>query len=104
MSRPVDEILVELLEAMGNPLTESLDRKFEIAVFDGLKGTEGLGEYFRLTMGEDIKRYFSAGTDKERDQIKGAFLRTASFRTKLVQAEKAPIVKERLSGGRKSTT
>ena len=63
MSRPFDEILHELVEAMDNPVTASVDKKQEVEIAESLSSVEGLPEFLKNTMGADMRRYFAASPE-----------------------------------------
>jgi len=86
--RTIDEILAELIDALDNPVRETIDKKLEEAVFDDLRKIDSFQEYLQVTLGLDMKRYFSASTDAEREQIKGAFGRTAYLSGKIAGVKK----------------
>ena len=101
--RTIDEILVELAEAMDISIKNdiNIDQKVELKIFTAVRSIEGYTEYLRTTLERDMKRYFSASTDRERDQIKGAFSRTAYLYGKLVKTSEVKETKEFFKGGRK---
>lgn len=99
--RTIDEILVELSYALDNPIRETIDKKLENEVFNDLKNVSGLQEYLLQTLGSDMKRYFSASTDIERSQVRGAFSRTAYLSGKITAAEKMEVYKEDTKNKRK---
>lgn len=84
--RTVDEILLELVDAMDVDMSIGMDKKFETEVFSTLKGSKGFTEYLLETMNQDLKRFFSASSE-EQSGIRGAFSRTAYLRGKLINAE-----------------
>ena len=99
--RTIDDILIELAEAMESPIKENKDKKFELAIIKDLKDVENIQEYLFMLMGLDMKRYFGAANDAERDRLKGAFSRTAYLSGLISAASKAKVTKEDLSGKRK---
>ncbi len=74
------ETVEEMLQDLGNIEDNALSQEQEILVFKGLSQVEGLQEFLRDTMVKDLRRYFIAQNDKEREMIRGAFLRTEYFR------------------------
>lgn len=76
MSRPFDEILAELVAAMDNPVAASVSKEQEQEIGKALSEVEGLHSFLKETMGADMRRYFSAAPEEQK-QIKGAFARTA---------------------------
>lgn len=83
--RTLDEILIELVGKLENPQESEIEKKFETEVFGSLQGNDYVTQYLRETLNCDIKRYFSASTDIERSQIKGAFSRTAYLLGKIMK-------------------
>ena len=53
-------------------------------IYQGLAGVDGLLDYLKDTMIQDIKRYFAATTDHDRDLIRGAFSRTSYMRARIL--------------------
>ena len=94
--RTLDEILVELVGKLENPQESTIDKKFETEVFGSLKGNEHITQYLRETLSCDVKRYFSASTDDERSQIRGAFSRTAYLLGKITKHNTEDKKKENL--------
>ena len=78
------ELAAQLAEKLGD--IDSLDITTEGAqqIFDQLAGVDGLLDFLRDTMVNDIKRYFAAQTDKERDIIRGGYSRTAYLRDSIL--------------------
>lgn len=81
-----DELLKQLVELHDNPLEDELTQEYTKLVFKSIEDTELVLEWLRITMGQDMKRYFSASTDDERAQTKGAFARTAYIKGKIKEA------------------
>lgn len=77
------EVLDLYIETVGNPLNIDVDKDSEIILFKELAKVDGLDEYLRATMGEDIKRAFQSQTDVERAIIKGGYARTMYIRAML---------------------
>lgn len=101
MSRPFDEILQELVQAMDNPVAAAVDKKQEASVAQILSEVEGLPQFLKETMGADMRRYFSAAPEEQR-QIKGAFARTAYIYSLTVPKEQNDLTRNSLTGPRKS--
>jgi hypothetical protein len=78
-----EQLLIELAGLQENPLNIDIPEKFAQEVFEQLKGSDDFMEYLRLTMGTDMKRYFSVSTERERDQIKGHFALASFLRGKI---------------------
>lgn len=87
--RTIDEILLELADVLDNPMESEIGGNLEVETFGSIKGNDHLTEYLRETLNCDMKRYFSAPTDSARDQIKGAFSRTAYLLGKITKYNKA---------------
>lgn len=98
--KTIDQILIELVDVMDNPLGSKLDKKFESEVFNTIRGSEGFTEYLRETLGQDMKRYFAASSESARDQIKGHFSFAVYLLGSIAKAGDADKLKEELSGKR----
>ena len=84
--RTVDEILIELVEAMDNELDNGISKELEVATFGSLKGNDQLTQYLRETMNSDIKRHFGAATDGARERITGHFALASYLLGKISQS------------------
>ena len=85
--KDLDYILEQLVDILDNPRESEIGNKLEVETFGSLKGNDYLTEYLRKTLGCDVKRYFSASSDNERSQIRGAFSRTAYLLGKIQKQE-----------------
>jgi len=63
-----------------------IDKKLAEEVFATLSKLDGVEEYLRQTMVEDIKRYFSAPDDISRERIKGHYALASYMRRELIAA------------------
>jgi len=89
-----EELLIELSKRMYGTDT-FIDKKVEKEMFEKASGVDGLMDYLHTTLEADIHRYFSATTEKERDMIRGAYSRTAFFKSMLVnKADKKTMAKK----------
>lgn len=77
------EVLDLYIQTVGNPLDTDVNKEEEIQLFRELSKVEGLDDYLRDTMGEDIKRSFMAQDDVSRATIKGGYARTMYLRAML---------------------
>ncbi len=100
-NKTIDQILLELSEALGNPLDAEIDSKFEQDVFRQLRNVDGFTEYLRLTLGKDMQRYFNAVNDDDRNQIKGHYSFAAFLLARLRKEGEFDKLKKDLSGKRK---
>lgn len=76
MEKSFNDILIELAEAIDNPIATKVPKEVENEIAHGLAQVVGLPDFLKLTMGADMRRYFNATPDEQK-QIKGAFARTA---------------------------
>lgn len=75
-----DELLGLAVEILGDVWDYKLDKKDEADLFKKISTISGSADYFRTTLAEDVKRYFNATSEKERDTIRGAMSRTMYWR------------------------
>lgn len=75
-----NELLEKAVAVLGNVWDTSVDKASEKKLFEALSSIEDMAPYLRDTLAQDVKRYFSATTDKERDMIRGAMARTMYWR------------------------
>lgn len=101
MSRPFELILKELVEAMDNPVDVSVPKELENDISQALQQVEDLPTFWKLTMGSDMRRYFAASPEEQR-QIKGAFARTAYLYSLSVPKENFEYIKNKITSPRKS--
>lgn len=94
--REIDEILKALVGVMDATPENNITKELEASTFGSLQGNDSITQYLRETMSSDIKRYFSVSSDKERDQIKGAFSRTSYLLGKIVTHNTKEKKKENL--------
>lgn len=76
-----------------NPLDFSIDKEAEKILFNQLTKIDGLTSYLRDTMGMDILRHFSVGTEKERENIMGHYSFAKYLYNNLVKA-KSNLIKK----------
>lgn len=74
---------------------ERISREEEFVIFEQMNKIEGLDDYLRNTMSKDVKRYFQASSEKEREQVRGAYARALYFRGLLHKKTlEAPVAKQ----------
>ena len=95
-----DELLPLILNSFGgmDMVDISIDTDEEKRIFEELSAIDGLQEYLRRTMAQDMKRHFNVQPVQQL-LIRGAFQRTAFFRKKLRERDK-----ENKKEGKKLTT
>ncbi len=82
------ELAYKLAESLGDINSLSLpDEKEQAKIYKELNTIEGLVDMLRDTMVQDMRRYFAAQTDKERDIIRGGFARTAYWVARILDKE-----------------
>ena len=86
--RTIEEILLELANALANPIESEISDKLEVETFGSIQGNDHLTKYLRETLNCDMKRYYAASTDENRNQIRGAFNRTAYLLAKITKYSK----------------
>lgn len=90
VERPMGEVeLASKLAALTGDI-ESIEiaKEGKEEIFTDLAGVDGILDFLRDTMVNDIKRYFAAQNDHERDLIRGAFSRTAYLRSQVLLVDK----------------
>jgi hypothetical protein len=80
-----EEILNELALLQEDLYSSEIPKDFSEQIFKQLRNVEGLSEYLRLTMQADIKRYFTVGSDKERDMLRGHYTFASYLRGGLIE-------------------
>lgn len=65
-----------------------------------LKNNHDVSEWLRLTLSEDVKRYFNAATPVEQLMVKGAYNRTRYILKLLQSSPEKPKEKKTLRSGR----
>jgi hypothetical protein len=79
-----DELTTLLVSKFDNPFEYRIDKESEKKFFDDLSKVDNAREYLRAVEANDIKLYFGAD-DAAKKLIKGAYLRTKHWRSKLVK-------------------
>lgn len=74
------ELAAELCRRLGDLDSTTITQKEGEKIYKELGGIDGFVELLRDTMVNDIRRYFAAQTEKERDIIRGGFARTAYWK------------------------
>ena len=69
---------------IGNTTESSIDKEFAAEIFASLSKFDGVVEYMEQTMAEDVKRYFNAVDDTDRNQIKGHFAFASYMRSQIL--------------------
>lgn len=82
------ELATELARITGDFDSIDISTDTSKTLFQDLARVEGFSEYLKETMSNDIKRYFSAQTDHERNVIRGGFSRTSYLRARLLDSNK----------------
>lgn len=77
-----DELTTLLIKLYDNPFEYRIDKEAEEKLFQELSAVDGYRDYLRAVEANDIKAYFGANPEAQR-LVKGAFLRTKHFRSKL---------------------
>ena len=102
--KPVEVDVFELaLKTLGDVWADRVDKKVEAQLFSELSTVDGLQDYLRATMSDDVKRYYMASTDTERENVRGAMMRTMYWRSLLRKSnpkKKITAPKAKLKGMR----
>lgn len=80
------ELAAMLADKLGDLDVVDITKPGIKEIFQAMSGIDGLLDYLKDTMGADIKRYFAAQTDHERDLIRGAFARTSFLRASILDS------------------
>lgn len=86
MANLIEKEAAKLEEELINALAECIDPNLALydeekaRIFTELSKIEGIQEFWRAVMAQDMRLYFQAGSDKERDAIRGAYSRVAWVR------------------------
>lgn len=73
MSKPLteDEILDLYMETLDNPLDALVEPEDLVRIFEEMAKIEGIQKMFRNMSGMDMKLFWLAKSDTERDRIRG---------------------------------
>jgi len=85
------------LDTLGDLTDFVHNEKEETKMFNDVKGISGFAEYLRAMSAYDVRRYFSAENDKQRDLIKGLFARAIYLRSRLT-GKKQDAVETKITG------
>ena len=78
------ELASKLANLLGDVDSVEITKEGTKELFQAMSSVDGLADFFRDTMMNDIRRYFAAQTDHERDIIRGGFARTSYLRAQLL--------------------
>lgn len=81
-----EEELIELSITIFSYGEDTPDKEMEAEMFEDLSGVENFMEYLRQTMFNDVNRYFSASSEANRNQVKGAYSRSMYLRSRVMKA------------------
>lgn len=82
-----DELLDQLSQVIGNPMEVQVDAEDHVRIIDEMSKIDGIQEFFRASMGIDMRLYFLAKSDKERDIVRGHFNCLAWLRKQMKNVE-----------------
>lgn len=82
------ELCERLAALMGDLNSVEITKDGAKEIYKDMGKVDGATDAYLEAMMNDIKRYFAAQTEKERDTIRGAFSRTAYFRSLMLDANK----------------
>lgn len=86
MADLLEKEAVKIEEELINALAECIDPNLALydeekaRIFTELAKIDGIQDFFRAVMAQDMRIYFQAGSDKERDGVRGAYSRVAWLR------------------------
>jgi hypothetical protein len=78
-----DELAEMLAAELGDTDSLTLTTGETEKIYAELANIDGLSELLRDTMIQDVRRYFGASDDNERNLIRGSFARTSYWRSKI---------------------
>lgn len=90
-----DELLDMLSQVIGNPMETQIDPDDHVRIIDEMSKIEGVQEFFRNTMGIDMRLYFLAKSDKERDIVRGHYNCLAWLRKQMKNIETVKAVQKK---------
>ena len=80
------ELLLIVAERLGDPDTLNVENdEEERKIYTAISNADGIIDLLRDTMNKDLRRYFAAAGDSERDIIKGGFARTSHWLAKILK-------------------
>lgn len=92
------ELMLAFAEHFGDIGEYEIDNKEEARMFEELRSVDYLQTYLRAQIARDMQLYFAATTDPQRELIKGRIARSAFFRSRLAEPEKATKVTSKIKG------
>lgn len=78
-------VLNKIVEHVGDPRDYGLNKKVEEQVFRDMSRVENINKFLNATLAADIQREFTCQDDTQRGLIKGAFGRTAYFKSGIMK-------------------
>lgn len=91
VERQMDEVELasKLAELLGDLNSVDLTKDGAKDIYRDMGRIDGSIDAYKEIMMNDIKRYFAAQTEKERDTIRGAFARTAYLRSQMLDSTRS---------------
>lgn len=87
-----EELSSIIINKWTGDFSDDIDKDAEKKLFKSLVGIEGFGDYLRISLIGDIKRYYKA-LPLQQSEVRGAFMRTSYIRSKLIEASKESTTK-----------
>jgi hypothetical protein len=77
------ELSEKLAAKLGNSDLMELPEAAHARIYKEMANIDGIQDLFRDTMVADLRRYFAATNDHDRDLVRGGFSRTAYLRAQV---------------------
>lgn len=81
-----DEEIFRLAADTFTHRPDSLEKEWEETIYEDLSRVENIDDYLRSLMFQDMRRYFSASTPMEQQQIKGMYSRSVYMKGRIEKA------------------
>lgn len=92
------DIMLQFAEAFGDFGEYEIDKEEEVRMYQELQSIDYFQTYLRAQIAFDMKQYFAATTDSQRDIIKGRIARTAYMRSRMSERKDVEVSTTKMKG------
>ena len=88
-----EQKIMELYANTVKDFSLDIDDKTKELVIEDMKKIENISELFDAYLVRDMRSYFSAHTDREREAIRGSYNRTLNFKSLMQKQKPKPMTR-----------
>lgn len=95
MAKTQEEILSEYISTIPDDI--DIDKEVERKMFQDLKNVDGFLDWLDTVIGQDLRKYFDAPTQRHQDVIRGNLTRLVDIKKRTIESDKPITTKKNLS-------